>query len=137
MVSFIQNHSKDNMSNENLEFTTLTEIFEKNIKQIMNNRESFLPLFIKNFSDGHREYTNYIEQVFRIMRTAEENSNIKPDKNVMKLCEEYVNEFSKIYLSHIDMSRNTLANHLETRLSFITTWNEQMRKFVDSVQKQI
>ena len=69
------------------------------------------------------------------MRTAEENSNIKPDKKVMKLCEEYVNEFSKIYLSHIDMSKNTLVNHLETRLSFITTWNEQMRKFADSVQK--
>ncbi|EIJ65486.1 hypothetical protein BD31_I0731 [Candidatus Nitrosopumilus salaria BD31] len=123
------------MPNENLEFATLTEIFEKNIKQIMNNKESFLPLFIKNFSDGHREYTNYIEQVFRIMRTAEENSNIKPDKKVMKLCEEYVNEFSKIYLSHIDMSKNTLVNHLETRLSFMTTWNEQMRKFADSVQK--
>ena len=69
------------------------------------------------------------------MRTAEENSNIKPDKKVMKLCEEYVNEFSKIYLSHKDMSKNTLVNHLETRLSFITTWNEQMRKFADSVQK--
>ena len=69
------------------------------------------------------------------MRTAEENSNIKPDKKVMKLCEEYVNGFSKIYLSHIDMSKNTLVNHLETRLSFITTWNEQMRKFADSVQK--
>ena len=49
------------MPNENLEFAILTEIFEKNIKQIMNNRESFLPLFIKKFSDGHREYTNYIE----------------------------------------------------------------------------
>ena len=69
------------------------------------------------------------------MRTAEENSNIKPDKKVMKLCEEYVNGFSKIYLSHKDMSKNTLVNHLETRLSFITTWNEQMRKFADSVQK--
>ena len=69
------------------------------------------------------------------MRTAEENSNIKPDKKVMKLYEEYVNEFSKIYLSHKDMPKNTLANHLETRLSFITTWNEQMRKFADSVQK--
>ena len=69
------------------------------------------------------------------MRTAEENSNIKPDKKVMKLCEEYVNGFSKIYLSHKDMSKNTLVNHLETRLSFITTWNEQMRKFADSIQK--
>jgi len=125
------------MEEDNSEFNTLTEIFERNIKQIMNNRESFLPLFIKNFSDGHREYANYVEQVFKVMRTVEENSSVKPDKSVIKLCEEYVNEFSKIYLSHIDMSRKTLANHLETRLSFITTWNEHIRKFADSYQKQI
>lgn len=123
------------MAKEDLEFNTLTEVFEKNIKQILNNRESFLPLFIKNFSDGHREYSNYIDQVFKVMRAVEENSAIKPDKRLMKLCEEYVDEFSKIYLSHIDMSRQTLANHLETRLSFITTWNEHMRKFADSYQK--
>ncbi|MCA9827244.1 MAG: hypothetical protein KC444_02470 [Nitrosopumilus sp.] len=123
------------MAKEDLEFNTLTEVFEKNIKQILNNRESFLPLFIKNFSDGHREYSNYIDQVFKVMRAVEENSAIKPDKRLMKLCEEYVDEFSKIYLSHIDMSRQTLANHLEMRLSFITTWNEHMRKFADSYQK--
>lgn len=34
------------------------------------------------------------------------------------------------------MSRQTLANHLETRLSFIVTWNEYVRKFADSYQKQ-
>ena len=52
MVLFIENHSKYNLVKENLEFNTLTEIFEGNIKQILNNRESFLPLFIKSFSDG-------------------------------------------------------------------------------------
>jgi len=125
------------MEEERTEFSTLSEIFEKNIKRIVNNREGFLPLFIKNFSDGHREYTNYMEQVFKVMRTIEENSTIKPDKRIMTLCQEYVNEFSKIYLSQIDMSKNILANHLETRLSFITTWNEQMRKFADNYQKQV
>jgi len=135
MVLFIRSPSRHGMAKEDLEFNTLTEVFEKNIKQILNNRESFLPLFIKNFSDGHREYSNYIDQVFKVMRAVEENSAIKPDKRLMKLCEEYVDEFSKIYLSHIDMSRQTLANHLEMRLSFITTWNEHMRKFADSYQK--
>jgi len=125
------------MEEERTEFSTISEIFEKNIKRIVNNREAFLPLFIKNFSDGHREYSNYMEQVFKVMRSIEENSTIKPDKKIMRLCQEYVNEFSKIYLSQIDMSKNILANHLETRLSFITTWNEQMRKFADSYQKEI
>ncbi|MDH5463153.1 MAG: hypothetical protein OEY17_05120 [Nitrosopumilus sp.] len=83
------------------EFNTLTEIFERNIKQILNNRESFLPLFIKNFSDGHREYVNYIDQVFKVIQSVEENSTIKSDKRIIKLCEEYVDEFSKMYLSHI------------------------------------
>ena len=69
------------------------------------------------------------------MRAVEDNSIVKPDKRFTKLCEEYVNEFSKMYLSHIDMSRQTLANHLETHLSFITAWNEHMRKFAYSYQK--
>ncbi len=69
------------------------------------------------------------------MWAVEDNSIVKPDKIFMKLCEEYVNEFSKMYLSHTDMSRQTLANHLETHLSFIATWNEHMRKFADSYQK--
>lgn len=37
---------------ETLESKTFADIFEKSIKQFIDNHESFLPLVIKNFSDG-------------------------------------------------------------------------------------
>ena len=41
MVSFIQNHSRYNLIKENSEFNQLTEVFERNIKQILDNWEFF------------------------------------------------------------------------------------------------
>lgn len=37
MVFFIQNHSRYNLIKENSEFNPLTEVFERNIKQILDN----------------------------------------------------------------------------------------------------
>ena len=82
----------------------------------------------------YRKYANYVEQIFKVMRSVEENSAVKPDKRIVKLCEGYV-DFLKICLSHIGMSRQILANPLEAHLSFIATWNKYVRKLADGYQK--
>ncbi|NJK78175.1 MAG: hypothetical protein HC944_05305, partial [Nanoarchaeota archaeon] len=99
------------------------------------NRESFLPLYIKNFSDGQREYSNYVEQMFHVMRTFEGNYFNKTNKELLKIFEDYTNEFTKMYLMHINTSKTSLENYLETRLLIMTSWNDHMKKFRDSYQK--
>ena len=123
------------MDENALESKTFADIFEKNIKQFIANRESFLPLVIKNFSDGNREYNNYIEQMFHVMRTFEGNFLDKTDKSLLKIFEDYTNQFSKLYLMHVDASRKNFENYLETRLSIMSSWNDHMKKFIDSQNK--
>lgn len=120
---------------ETLESKTFADIFEKSIKQFIDNRESFLPLVIKNFSDGNREYNNYIEQLFHVMRKFEGTFFEKTDKSLLKIFEDYTNEFSKLYLMQVDASRKNFENYLETRLSIMSSWNEHMKKFADSQNK--
>ncbi|MBS3925818.1 MAG: hypothetical protein KGZ34_03905 [Nitrosarchaeum sp.] len=120
---------------ETLESKTFADIFEKSIKQFIDNRESFLPLVIKNFSDGNREYNNYIEQLFHVMRKFEGTFFENTDKSLLKIFEDYTNEFSKLYLMQVDASRKNFENYLETRLSIMSSWNEHMKKFADSQNK--
>ena len=120
-----------------LESKMFADIFEKNIKQFIDNRESFLPLVIKNFSDGNREFNNYIEQLFHMMRKFEETLFEKTDKSLLKIFEDYTNEFSKLYLMHVDVSRKNFENYLETRLSIMSSWNEHMKKFADNSKNQL
>lgn len=120
-----------------LESKTFADIFEKSIKQFINNRESFLPLVIKNFSDGNREYNNYIEQLFHVMRKFEGTFFENTDKSLLKIFEDYTNEFSKLYLMHVDASRKNFENYLETRLSIMSSWNEHMKKFADNSQNNL
>ena len=117
------------MIENNSESKTLADIFEKSIKEFIAPHESFLPLYIKNFSDGHREYNNYIEQMFQVMRTFEAKFYSKTDEPLLKIFEDYTNEFSKLYLMHIDSIKKTTENYLETRLSIMESWNEHMTKF--------
>lgn len=126
---FIQNSLVTVMAENNIESKTLTDIFEKSIKQFVATRESFLPLYIKNFSDGHREYNNYIEQMFQVMRTFESKFYGKTDEPLLKIFEDYTNEFSKLYLMHVDATKKTTENYLETRLSIMASWNDHMKKF--------
>ena len=133
---FIQNQLVINM-NEHLETKTFADIFEKNIKQFLTDHESFLPLMIKNFSDGNREYNNYIEQLFHVMRKFEGNFFENTDKSLLKIFEDYTNEFSKLYLMYVDASRKNFENYLETRLSIISSWNEHMKKFTDNSQNKL
>ena len=51
---FIQSSLVTIMAENNLESKTLADIFEKSIKQFITTRESFLPFYIKIFSDGQR-----------------------------------------------------------------------------------
>lgn len=126
---FIQSSLETIMDENNLESKTLVDIFEKSIKQFIATRESFLPLYIKHFSDGHREYNDYIEQMFQVMRTFEAKFYGKTDEPLVKIFEDYANEFSKLYLMHVDATKKTTENYLETRLSIMTSWNEHMKKF--------
>ncbi|MCV0412355.1 hypothetical protein [Nitrosarchaeum sp.] len=125
------------MDETSLESKTFADIFEKSIKQFINNRESFLPLVIKNFSDGNREYNNYIEQLFHVMRKFEETFFEKSDKSLLKIFEDYTNEFSKLYLMHVDASRKNFEKYLETRLLIMSSWNEHMKKFTDNSQNKL
>jgi len=125
------------MDENALESKTFADIFEKNIKQFIANRESFLPLVIKNFSDGNREYNNYIEQMFHVMRTFEGNFLDKTDKSLLKIFEDYTNQFSKLYLMHVDASRKNFENYLETRLSIMSSWNEHMKRFTNNSQNKL
>jgi hypothetical protein len=125
------------MDENALESKTFADIFEKNIKQFIVNRESFLPLVIKNFSDGNREYNNYIEQMFHVMRTFEGNFLDKTDKSLLKIFEDYTNQFSKLYLMYVDASRKNFENYLETRLSIMSSWNEHMKRFTNNSQNKL
>ena len=133
---FIQNQLVISMD-EHLETKTFADIFEKNIKQFLTYRESFLPLIIKNFSDGNREYNNYIEQLFHMMRKFEGNFFENTDKSLLKTFESYTNEFSKLYLTYVDTSRKNFENYLETRLSIMSSWNEHMKKFATNSQNKL
>ncbi len=134
---FIQNRLVTSMDENALESKTFADIFEKNIKQFIVNRESFLPLVIKNFSDGNREYNNYIEQMFHMMRTFEGNFLDKTDKSLLKIFEDYANQFSKFYLMHVDASRKSFESYLETRLSIMSSWNEHMKRFTNDSQNNL
>lgn len=125
------------MDETSLESKTFADIFEKSIKQFINNHESFLPLVIKNFSDENREYNNYIEQLFHVIRKFEGTFFEKTDKSFLKIFEDYTNEFSKLYLMHVDASRKNFMNYLETRLLIMSSWNEHMTKFTDNSQNKL
>ena len=123
------------MEEINPESKSLSDIFEKSTKQFIVNRESFLPLYIKNFSDVQREYNVYIEQMFQAMRTFEGSFFNKTDQSLLKIFEEFANEFTKMYLMHVESSKASYENYLETRVSIMTSWNDQMKKFINSYQK--
>lgn len=126
---FIQSSLVIIVAENNLESKTIVDIFEKSIKQFIATRESFLPLYIKNFSDGQREYNDYIKQMFQVMRTFEANFYGKTDESLLKIFEDYTNEFSKLYLMHVDTSKKNVENYLETRFSIMASWNDHMKKF--------
>jgi hypothetical protein len=125
------------MDENALESKTFADIFEKNIKQFIVNRESFLPLVIKNFSDGNREYNNYLKQMFHVMRTFEGNFLDKKDKSLLKIFDDYTNQFSKLYLMYVVASRKNFENYLETRLSITSSWNEHMKRFTNNSQNKL
>jgi hypothetical protein len=122
--------------NKSLENNTLVEVFEENVRQVIKKSESFLPFYIKWFSDMHREYNKYIEQTFAILKIIEERHSSKTGREMMKMCEEYVNWSFKSYLSQIDASKHAMRRDLEMRLFFMKSWNDYLKRISEDYKKQ-
>ncbi len=122
---------------KNQESKTVAEIFEKNIKEIIKNRESFLPLFIKGFSDIHREYNKHIDQIFKMVKDGEKRHFGTIDQEMSKMYEMYVDALFKPHISQTEVSRKILENYLETHLLIMQSWNAPLEKITDKYQKQI
>ncbi|MFB5612639.1 MAG: hypothetical protein ACE5RL_04990 [Nitrosarchaeum sp.] len=122
---------------ENQAGNTFSDLFEKNVKQIIENREAFLPLYIKGFSDSHREYIKYIEQMFKIVKISEEKYFGNIDESTAKMQAGFVNMLFKSHLSQTEMSKEFLKNYLEMNLSIMKSWNSPLEKIVDVYHKQI
>lgn len=115
---------------------TLAGIFEKNIKHAIKNGESFLPIYIKGFSDTHREYNKYVDMTFKMIRAIEEKYLGKADGETVKAYEEYADALFKSYMSQINTSKETLRGYLEMHHLFMKSCNDYWKKISDGYQKQ-
>ena len=115
---------------------TISEIYEKNIKQIIKNGESFLPLYIKGFSDIHREYYNYVHHIFNMTKMNEMKVFGRIDQSILKMHEMYVDAIFRPHLSHADSSREIMKNYLEVHHAMMMSLNNPLGVISDQYQKQ-
>ena len=121
---------------KSVETDTIAGIFEKNVKQIIKKRESFLPFYVKGFSDAHREYNKCVEQAFKVMKVNEERYFGKSNEEIVKMYEKYVNAWFKAYLLQVDTSKEIMSGYFEACHSFTKLWNDHLRKIADGYQEQ-
>lgn len=118
------------------EIGTVAGIFEKNVKHIIKNAESFLPIYVKGFSDTYREFNKYVDQSFKTMTVVEERYLGKTDSEAVKMYEEYAEALFRSYMSQINTSKETLRGQLETYHLFMKSWNDYWKKISDGYQRQ-
>jgi len=124
----------ENISNK--ESKTIAEIYEKNIKEVIKNRESFLPLFIKGFSDIHREYNKHVDQLFKMTKVGEGRHFGEINQEILKIHEMYADALFKPHISQTEVSKKILENYLEMHLLIMQSWNTPLEKIADRYQKQ-
>ena len=121
---------------ESNQTNTISEVYERNIKQIIKNGESFLPLYIKGFSDIHREYYNYVHHMFNMIKINEVKLFGKIDQGVLKMHEMYIDTIFRPHMSHTDNSREIMKNYLEVHHAMMMSLNNPFGVISENYQKQ-
>lgn len=109
----------------------IIETFEKNLRQAIKKQESFLPFYVKVFSDVYREYNNYVDQMFRMMKLGKQTFGIQPNESLEKPHNEYVRSFFELYQDVIDTSKEFLKKYSQLRVSFLKSHNIYLKKTID------
>lgn len=118
---------------------SLCELMKEHTSKIIKKAESQIPAYTQLFSDVYREYLHVIDDFFGTCYISEkeffDKLNINP--NYLKVLNEYLDSFTNMYNSQIDISTDFLRNYSQVRISMIKNYDSYMHIMMDSYARML
>lgn len=118
---------------------SVCDVMKNSTSKIIRKMESQVPVLIQMYSDLYMEYLHSLDDVFGTCYIAEKQffDRFQFDKKTLQGFDNYLNTFSQIVSTEIDLSTNIQKTYVQSHAAWIKSFDEYVHYIMDNYAKKI